>query len=161
MFTILLTTRLNLCHGSEMMQNIQQMEVQIKDGVMVILHTTMLKSLNQTPNHKEILPTKKSDQMFGSLSIRTSNQQPTGDQTSHQLLETLSHIKVPPQFQSLLTQAGKNQHQQLKKPYKLNSLATQKELTSWIQSPTKLEPTKTPLMEESKSEEPHSTDYFG
>jgi len=160
MFTILLTTRLNLCHGSEMMQNIQQMEVQIKDGVMVILHTTTLKSLNQTANHKEILPTKKSDQMFGLPSTKTFNQLPTGDQTSHQLLETSSHIKALLQFQSSLTQAGKNQHQQLKKPYKLNSSETQKELTSWIQSLTKLEPTKPPLIEKSKSKEPHSTDYF-
>ena len=129
--------RLNLLHGSEMKELIQQMEELIKDGVMVILHTTMLKSLNQTILHKKILQTKRLDQMFGLLSIKLLTQLPTGDQISHQVLETLNHIREQQKFQHLLAQVIKQKHLKKMQPYKLNSLATQKELTFLIQSPTK------------------------
>jgi hypothetical protein len=135
----LLTIKLNQLHGSEMKELIQQMEELIKDGVMVILHTTMLKSLNQTTILlKEILLTKRLDQMFGLLSIKLLAQLPTGDQISHQLLETLRHIREQLQFQNLLVQVTKQQlHQLMMHQYKLNSLVTQKKLMFKIQSPIK------------------------
>jgi len=156
-FTISSTRRLNPCHGSEMTHNIQPMEVLSTDGEMDIhhFHNNQSKTL-----HKETLQTKKLDQMFGLLLTRTSNQLLTGDQTSHQPSETSSHTRELHQFQSSPTQAGKKQSQMLRKRYKLNSLVTQKELTSWTQSPTKPEPTETLLTVASKSEEPLSTERF-
>ena len=53
--------------GLEMMPHIQLMEVLNTDGVMVILHIIMLRSHNLTLLHKEILLTKRLDQMFGLL----------------------------------------------------------------------------------------------
>ena len=133
--------------------------IQLMDGP---IHQADFLSVNNQSKilHKEILQTKKSDQMFGPLFQRMSLHLPTGDQTRHQLLGVMSHTKELLQFQSSLIQAGKIQmlpNQQKMKQYKLNSLATQRELTSSTQLPTKPEPTETLLTVASKSEEPLST----
>merc|ERR1712195_250544 len=67
MSMILSGIRLNQPHGSETKDLLQQMEELIKDGVMVIHHTTtdLSRSQSQIRPFKRILLTRKLDQMFG------------------------------------------------------------------------------------------------
>jgi len=67
MSMILSEIRLNQPHGSETKDLLQQMEELIKDGVMVIHHTTtdLSRSQSQIRPFKRILLTRKLDQMFG------------------------------------------------------------------------------------------------